>query len=386
METINYQTKTSRLPNQITQLVEKITTVLQNGGLVIMPTETIYGVMVDATNPAAVAKLLNYKSRRRGKPLSIAVADQKMAESYAVLNEQAQNIYRTFLPGPVTVFSALAGTMTSKNKKKPVLAPGIASEFNTIGIRIPDYQLVLEVVKKLGKPVSATSANQSGKKTPYSINDILSKISTKQKGLIDLIIDAGTLPKRPPSIVIDTTLSTPLVMRGEGLFGTKSPEKSSKVPNSPGAAIFITKSVEETQNLSGKLLLKHQNRLASKGLIIALDGELGAGKTTFTQGMAKFLRINDIVSSPTYTYQKEYSFDKDGLQGKLYHFDCWAVENRETLQLLEIQSFLTPGCLVVIEWWDQIKQLADFTPDLNIEIVPGQNEQERHIGVIENIW
>ena len=151
--------------------VKEIVEVLKQGGLVIVPTETLYGALVDATNPKAVEKLTQYKNRPLGKPFSVAVAGQEMAEEYVYLNQNAKNLYKTFLPGPVTVIS----------KGKHKVTKGIESESGTLGIRIPDYKLVLEIVKKLRKPVTATSANASYKKKPYKISDILDNLSTKQK-------------------------------------------------------------------------------------------------------------------------------------------------------------------------------------------------------------
>lgn len=77
--------------------------VLKSGGLIIYPTETLYGIGADATNPKAIKKLTEYKNRPFGKPYSIAVTNKKMAEKYAVLNKTAKNLYKEFLPGPLTV-------------------------------------------------------------------------------------------------------------------------------------------------------------------------------------------------------------------------------------------------------------------------------------------
>jgi len=131
------------------KVINEAVKVLQKGGLVVFPTETLYGIGADATNPKAIKKLNNYKKRPFGKPYSIAVSDQKMAEEYVELNQTARNLYRQFLPGPVTIVSS------GKHK----VAPGVESETGTLGIRIPDYPLVTEIVKNLGKPITATSAN-----------------------------------------------------------------------------------------------------------------------------------------------------------------------------------------------------------------------------------
>src|SRR3989344_6720852 len=78
---------------------------LADGKLVFMATETVYIAAVDATNPSAVKKLIKFKNRPFGKPFSVGVTDIKMAEKYVSLNETAKNLYRQFLPGPVTVVS-----------------------------------------------------------------------------------------------------------------------------------------------------------------------------------------------------------------------------------------------------------------------------------------
>jgi L-threonylcarbamoyladenylate synthase len=169
MKTINV----AEVPEK--EIIKTVIKVLNNSGLIIFPTETTYGAGVDATNQEAVDKLLAYKSRREGKPLSIAVANQKTAAKYVEINEQAKKIYERFLPGPITIIS--------KNLGKVAL--GVKSEFNTLGVRIPNHELILEILKEFGKPITATSANASGKKRPYQIQDIFNNLSNKQQNLID---------------------------------------------------------------------------------------------------------------------------------------------------------------------------------------------------------
>ena len=144
---------------------------LKLGGLVVYPTETLYGIGADATNPNAIKKLAKYKNRPLGKPYSIAVTDIKMAQNYAKLNSTAIDLYQEFLPGPITIVS----------KGRHRLAPGVESEDGTLGVRIPNYKLVTDIVKLLKKPITSTSANASYKKRPYKISDILNNISTKHQ-------------------------------------------------------------------------------------------------------------------------------------------------------------------------------------------------------------
>ena len=328
--------------NQVAIINQAIKT-FAAGGLVIYPTETTYGAGVLATSQHAVNKLLAYKSRREGKPLSIAVVNTKMAEKYVEINDQAKTLYQQFLPGPVTVVSL----------GKHQLATGVESEFGTLGIRIPNYPLILKIIKKLDQPITATSANSSGKKRPYSITDLLNNLSKKQQNLIDLIIDAGTLAKNPPSIVIDTTLSAPVIIRNNHLwqkkiFGERKDQNLTKLNS---------KNTDETKAIAGKVGLRQWDNLKKRGLVVGLTGKLGVGKTVFAQGLAEWLGVEERLTSPTYTYVEEYQYLKHQVNGQLYHIDVWKIETPMLAAKLELESLLKPKNLLIIEWFDQI---ADY--------------------------
>ena len=119
-------------------LNRKIINVFKNGGLVVFPCETVYGIAVDSSNEIAVQKLNNYKQRPLGKPYAIMCSDQRMAENYVTLNTTAKNLYKRFLPGPVTVIS------TGLHK----IVKGIESEIGTLGVRIPDYPNLIKLIKE----------------------------------------------------------------------------------------------------------------------------------------------------------------------------------------------------------------------------------------------
>ena len=323
------------------EVIDYTIEILQAGGLVLFPTETTYGAGVDATNPAAVEKLLAYKSRREGKPLSIAVTNKKMASEYVEVNESASKLYERFLPGPVTIVS----------KGKGVVAPGVESEFGTLGVRIPDHDLMLQILEKFAKPITATSANGSGKKRPYSIQDVLEHISDKQKSLIDLIIDAGTLPSNPPSTVIDTTLSTPVAVRKGSISDQENMETGESLT-------LFSDSEDETKAIAGKVLLRHWDAIKKSGIIIGLDGPLGVGKTIFAKGVAGFLKIEDTITSPTYTYIEEYDYNRHNVTGQLFHLDVWKIDSQQQFELLDFESMLGEKNVVVIEWWQQVENFV----------------------------
>lgn len=339
--------------------IDKIVAVLEKGGLVILPTETVYGAMVDATNIYAVKKLNAYKKRPLGKPYSIAILDQKMAEEYVFLNESAKKLYNQFLPGPVTVIS----------KGKGKVAKGVESEIGTVGVRIPDYKLVLDVLKKFKKPITATSANASYQKRPYKISDILENISDKQKNLIDLIVDVGTLPTREPSTVIDTTLDDPAVLR-QGDIKLKNEDE------------VLSRSEENTKNVAKELWQKYERYHGKRAIVFALQGKMGAGKTVFVKGLAKAMGIKDEVTSPSYDLLLTYN--QKGSDNKLVHIDTWRMlDADEEIDEIGTEKLISDKTVLAIEWADivekEIRKYADDALVIWVKVELGKEENNRLI-------
>lgn len=322
----------------------------------IFPCETVYGVAVDCLNKKAVEKLNAYKERPLGKPYTIMCSDQKMAEEYVELNPTAKNLYKTFLPGPVTVVSV------GLHK----VAGGIESETGTLGVRIPDYPFMLKLIKKFGHPIVATSANASYQKRPYKMADILENISGKQKSLIDLVIDAGSLPHNEPSTVIDTTLDEPTVLR-QGEIKLKDKNE------------VLSRSEENTQNVGKELWQKYESYKGKRAIIFALEGEMGAGKTIFTKGLARAMGISELITSPTFALENEYTTGKE----KLYHFDAWRLEKSDELKPLGFEDLIRNESVIAIEWAekvaDEIRKFDEEAIVIWVKIVFGKKENERLI-------
>jgi L-threonylcarbamoyladenylate synthase len=305
---------------------------LKEGGIIIYPTETCYGLGVDATNGEAVNKLISYKTFRDDKPISVAVTDRKMAEKYVTLNSTAKNLYKEYLPGPFTIVS----------KGRGKVAKGVESNTGTLGIRIPKYDFMLKLTKVFGKPITATSANVSYKKTPYSVKDILTHTTKKQQALIDLIIDAGTLPKNDPSTVIDTTLDDVNILR-QGSIVIRHKHK------------VITHSEEETRGFGEKLVENLIAKKLNKPIIIAFQGELGTGKTQMSKGMAKALGIKQEITSPTYIIAREYKLKKNF--AKFVHMDIYKLMEGKEIWDVGLAEMLKEKNLIVIEWAEKISQI-----------------------------
>jgi len=334
-------TKAESLENIVSEAVE----VLAAGGIIVYPTETCYGLGADATNPEAIAKLSEYKSRREGQPLSVAVYDMESAQEYVEVNELALNMYENYLPGPITV--------VSKVKEGAQLADGVASEYGTLGIRVPDHKFILEICKAYGKPITATSANISYKKKPYSIEALEKDTPVKRYKMLDLIIDHGELPKNEASTVVDTTLNNLNIMR-PGAISFEKDLKDRKL-----SLEATTYSEEETISFGGMVMLKYVKERYNTPVILALKGDLGAGKTQFAKGIAKSLKIDEQISSPTFTIIDEYEYVLADTNGKFIHMDTWRVDGAEELDRTGIEEFVKVGNILAIEWadkfYDQIK-------------------------------
>ncbi len=340
-------------------VVDDVVDVLKKGGLIIYPTETLYGAGVDATNPDSVRKLNSFKKRPAGKPYSVAVSDIKMAGEYVEINRTARNIYKSFLPGPVTVIS----------KGKGAVAKGVESETGTLGIRIPDHKLITSIIKKFGRPITATSANASYKKRPYKISDILENITIRQINLIDLVIDAGELALNDPSTVIDTTGDDLTTLRQGKIFFSKGNQ-------------IMSRSDNDTKNFAKELWQKYQKFQNTRAIIFALTGEMGAGKTIFTKGLAKAMDINEIITSPTFNLQNAYRSSVTG--NRLLHIDTWRISEPSEINDLDFVKSISDRSVVAIEWADkivdEIKRHKEDAVIIWVKIEFCKKENERKIG------
>jgi L-threonylcarbamoyladenylate synthase len=330
--------------------IKKAVEVLKDGGLIVYPTETCYGLGGDATNPKALAKIMQYKKLRGSKPISVAVANKEMAQNYVEINEMADNIYTNYLPGPITVVSM------SKGK----LVPPVVSTQGAVGIRYPDYDFTLELIKEYGKPITATSANVSYRSAPYNIKKLIENLPRKSFQLIGLFLDAGTLPKNEPSTVLDTTMNQLSVLRQGKLQFEDALIKNKKIEERE------TKSTEETISLGEEFALKYLK--GKNPVVVALSGELGAGKTQFTKGIGKALGVEEIVNSPTYTIINEYNYKEKDNDEVLAHMDTWRLQDNE-LEKSGIIENLEKRNTVVIEWADKFyEQISAICDNMNVPI------------------
>jgi tRNA threonylcarbamoyl adenosine modification protein (Sua5/YciO/YrdC/YwlC family) len=188
--------------NPQVRLIRKVVDVLEQGGVIGYPTDTIYGVGCDLFNPEAIQKIHRLKKIGGGKPLSFICSDLKDISLYAFVSNYAYKIMKRVLPGPYTFIL-----------KATKLVPKIAqTKQRTVGIRIPDNKICLALVKELGHPIISTSVNKPDEglyNDPAEIEDRFGK-------QLDLVIDGGVIVADHSSI-IDLTGDVPKVIRvGKG--------------------------------------------------------------------------------------------------------------------------------------------------------------------------
>jgi len=171
--------------------IEEAAALLQKGGLVAFPTETVYGIAANYLDKRAIDRLYKIKKRPKNKPFSIHIASfEALRDLGIVLSKEAKRIILKYWPGPLTIVAF------NKNKEK-------------IGIRMPSNRIALALIHFSGVPVVAPSANISGKKPPVSAGDVVSGM----KGLVDMILDGGVTDIQKESTVLDVTKKPFRVLR-----------------------------------------------------------------------------------------------------------------------------------------------------------------------------
>jgi|SRR3989344_3232879 len=191
--------------------VARAAEVLRAGGVVLYPTDTLYGLGADALSDEAVAKIYAIKGRHENKPLHAIVADLEMAGRYADVTDSARLLAMRLPQGQVTLIL----------NKRPGLDTGIVKGIATFGFRIPDNEFCIAFTHAFGGPITATSANRAGEKPERNIEAILQQLSCgpysnvlqKTAIRVDLIIDAGEVPERQPSTVVDLSGAEPIILR-----------------------------------------------------------------------------------------------------------------------------------------------------------------------------
>ena len=186
-------------PVNETQLLQALD-IVKGGGLIIIPTETFYGIACDSWSQAAVNRLVRIKGREWGKPIPLLVGSIAAARSAAsAIPPRFEELAAQFWPGPLTLVIPAEKNFSS----------AITGGTGNIGIRIPGPSPALDLARAFGRPLTATSANPAGQPPPRSFEERDQNIANE----VDLVLDGGRTPGDEPSTVLDLTAEQPTILR-----------------------------------------------------------------------------------------------------------------------------------------------------------------------------
>jgi L-threonylcarbamoyladenylate synthase len=173
---------------------------LKAGGLVIFPTETVYGLAADALNEDAVRLAYEAKGRPEGQPLPVQIADvEQLGLITARVPDVAAKLIEKYFPGPLTIVLP----------RSAVLPELVTAGRPSVGVRMPDHPVALALIRETGGPIIATSANISGKPEPKTADEAVGYLGRS----VRVVLDAGPARIGSPSTVVDVTVTPPRIVR-----------------------------------------------------------------------------------------------------------------------------------------------------------------------------
>lgn len=180
---------------------------LKAGGVVLHPTETVYGLACDPKNEEALKLLYEIKNREEGKPVAIMVNSIEMADKFGLFSDYAMNLLDQFWPGPVSVMVM---------KRKGSLPEFFNPESKFVSIRYSSDPFCVKMIESFGGPIVTTSANLAGKPVCYGVQDVKKQLGVRRYGKISFIADSGKIPENKPSTIVKIVGDTTVFVRGDG--------------------------------------------------------------------------------------------------------------------------------------------------------------------------
>ena len=180
--------------------LKEVASIIREGGIVIFPTETVYGIGVNGLNETAIKKLYEVKQRPINKPISLLVNSIEMIEEIAKdITEIEYDLIKRFFPGPLTIVL----------KKREIVLDIVTAGFNTVGIRMPENEIALKLIEYAGVPIATPSANISGRPSGTNLKEIMKDFNNK----VDYFIDGGISKIGVASTIVQVVNDNPYILR-----------------------------------------------------------------------------------------------------------------------------------------------------------------------------
>lgn len=190
----------TKILNDTTEEIEEAARMIAGGGLVAFPTETVYGLGADALNSDAVGRVYAAKGRPSDNPMIVHISsDEELKKLTPKITKDMERLMKVFWPGPMTMIV----------KRNPIIPDVTTGGLDTVGIRMPDNPVALELITKSGCPIAAPSANLSGKPSPTAAQHVIDDL----RGRVDAIICSDDCQFGIESTVIDMTGLVPMILR-----------------------------------------------------------------------------------------------------------------------------------------------------------------------------
>ena len=201
-----------KIINPNTEGIKEAVKKILEGGIIFIPTDTVYGIAANPYNDKAIKKIFSIKKKSLNNSLVLLCSNYKMAKKYAIFNKIADNLKKNFWPGPLTLIL--------KKKSNLKISKKWVSKNNSIGLRIPDHSIPKKIINKCNFPIFCTSANISGKKSCRNVNDIVKNFKNKKI----TIINGGKTKFGIDSTIIDVTKNKINILR-KGYINKKKIKK-----------------------------------------------------------------------------------------------------------------------------------------------------------------
>jgi L-threonylcarbamoyladenylate synthase len=243
------------------EVMERAASVIISGGLVVFPTETVYGLGANALDPVAAGKIFAAKGRPADNPLIVHVHEPQGAEPLGRLDQRTLDLMGVFWPGPLTLVIPAS----------PAVPLQVTGGLGTVAVRMPAHPVALDLIRRSGVPVAGPSANRSGRPSPTRAEDVMEDLG----GRVEMILDAGPTDVGVESTVLDVSGEVPILLRPGGTSLEMLEEAVGKV--------LVSSSKNDLARSPGT---RYRHYAPSVPVILVESGQIPSGGDAWPPGMA----------------------------------------------------------------------------------------------------